>query len=129
MTLPAFAPAGKEDPWVRPIWGQRLKRRLPSATYLELSPAGHCPHHEAPAAVNRAARAWVAAQEGNGALGLALGESWDVTEADGRVVRVSHIEGKPRSLGERLDNWVWGHLGRALGAVGAGSEGQQAAAR
>lgn len=32
---------GKEDPWVRPLWGQRLKRRLPEAMYLELSPAGY----------------------------------------------------------------------------------------
>jgi pimeloyl-ACP methyl ester carboxylesterase len=41
-------PAGRDDPWVVPIWGQRLKRRLPEAQYLELAPAGHCPHHEAP---------------------------------------------------------------------------------
>jgi pimeloyl-ACP methyl ester carboxylesterase len=41
-------PAGRDDPWVVPIWGQRLKRKLPEAQYLELAPAGHCPHHEAP---------------------------------------------------------------------------------
>lgn len=39
---------GKEDPWVVPFWGQRAKQRNPDAIYYELSPAGHCPHHEAP---------------------------------------------------------------------------------
>ncbi|KAG0616962.1 hypothetical protein M758_5G155500 [Ceratodon purpureus] len=39
---------GKEDPWVVPFWGQRAKQRNPDAVYYELSPAGHCPHHEAP---------------------------------------------------------------------------------
>ena len=46
---------GREDPWVRPIWGQRAARRYAEAgtvaPYYELSPAGHCVHHEAPGAV------------------------------------------------------------------------------
>ncbi|GLC45073.1 hypothetical protein PLESTB_001465600 [Pleodorina starrii] len=145
LRCPVLLLYGKEDPWVRPLWGQRLKRRLPAATYLELSPAGHCPHHEAPAAVNRALRAWIAAQEaaaeagegrgegreegrgraGEGeGLGLAVGESWEVVEADGRVVRVSHIEGRPRSCMEWLDLAVWSVLGRALGAVGGAGGGE-----
>lgn len=48
---------------VVPIWGQRLKRQLPRATYLELAPAGHCPHHEAPTAINNIIETWVAAVE------------------------------------------------------------------
>lgn len=55
--------AGRDDPWVVPIWGQRLKRQLPDATYLELAPAGHCPHHEAPTAINNIIQTWVAAVE------------------------------------------------------------------
>ena len=31
---------GRDDPWVVPLWGQRLKKRVPRAAYLELSPAG-----------------------------------------------------------------------------------------
>ncbi len=27
---------GREDPWVVPLWGQRLKRALPTATYFEV---------------------------------------------------------------------------------------------
>ncbi len=34
---------GKEDPWVTPVWGQKLKKKRPDALYYELSPCGHCP--------------------------------------------------------------------------------------
>lgn len=39
---------GKEDPWVKPVWGLQVKRQLPEAQYYEISPAGHCPHDEVP---------------------------------------------------------------------------------
>lgn len=39
---------GKEDPWVTPIWGLKVKRQVPNAPYYEISPAGHCPHDEVP---------------------------------------------------------------------------------
>ncbi|KAF6151096.1 hypothetical protein GIB67_042431 [Kingdonia uniflora] len=39
---------GKEDPWVAPAWGLRVKRQVPEAPYYEISPAGHCPHDEVP---------------------------------------------------------------------------------
>lgn len=55
--------AGREDPWVAPLYGHRAKRLLPAAVYLELSPAGHCPHHEAPTAVNSIIATFVAAVE------------------------------------------------------------------
>jgi pimeloyl-ACP methyl ester carboxylesterase len=55
--------AGREDPWVAPLYGHRAKRLLPSAVYFELSPAGHCPHHEAPTAVNSIISTFVAAVE------------------------------------------------------------------
>ncbi len=104
----AAAPAcliyGKEDPWVRsldakvnivtalsgrasrprrvqvvPLWGQRLRRLLPEATaYYEISPAGHCPHHEAPEAVLACMRDWLAAQEAGRAPALGVGEQMTV---------------------------------------------------
>ena len=53
--LETYLVYGKEDPWVRPVWGQRASRRYAeagrTAPYFELSPAGHCVHHEAPHAV------------------------------------------------------------------------------
>lgn len=39
---------GKEDPWVKPVWGLQVKRQVPEAPYYEISPAGHCPHDEVP---------------------------------------------------------------------------------
>ena len=38
--------------------GQRVKRIRPQTVYVELSPTGHCPHHEAPHVVNRLLPAW-----------------------------------------------------------------------
>lgn len=43
---------GREDPWVKPIWGQKVKQQVPEATYYEMSPAGHCPHDEVPEVCN-----------------------------------------------------------------------------
>lgn len=67
---------GKEDPWVVPMWGQRLKRRCPEADYFELTPAGHCPHHEVPFAVNRVIESWIQAKVNDGPCPLPVGESW-----------------------------------------------------
>ncbi|CAM9500779.1 unnamed protein product [Chrysoparadoxa australica] len=58
LDCPVLMCYGRDDPWVTPFWGKRIKRRLPDATYLELA-AGHCPHHEHPKAVNTLVKAWV----------------------------------------------------------------------
>lgn len=57
--VPVALVYGREDPWVTPLWGQRLKRRVPSATYYEVSKCGHCPHHEAPEVVNEIIKRWM----------------------------------------------------------------------
>lgn len=44
---------------VKPLWGQRLKWVMTEAQYYEVSPAGHCPQHEAPAAVALALSSWL----------------------------------------------------------------------
>lgn len=46
--VPVCLMYGKEDPWVKPVWGLQVKRQLPEAPYYEISPAGHCPHDEVP---------------------------------------------------------------------------------
>lgn len=46
---------------MRPLWSRRLKRLVPELSYFDVSPAGHCPHHEAPAAINRVLVDWMAA--------------------------------------------------------------------
>jgi hypothetical protein len=128
-----------------------LKRALPSATYLELAPAGHCPHHEAPAAVNSIIQTWVAAVEAQAATGAERGEGGaqqqqqqqqleqleqlerqllrvgavqEFVEADGEVITVSCIEGRPRNIFERWDAASW-RLQRALNSVlGRGAQQQ-----
>ena len=93
---------GREDPWVVPLWGQRLKRRVPGAIYLELSPSGHCPHHETPAAVNALVADFVAATVSGAPMKLlpALGESWTCPRSG---VRATHCSGEPRNPFEHAD--------------------------
>ena len=63
LSCPVSLVYGRDDPWVVPLWGQRAMRRLPpTTTYYELTPAGHCPHHERPDTVNTLIAGWVAAQ-------------------------------------------------------------------
>ena len=57
---------GREDPWVQPAYGQAIAgprgvRGGGDALYVELSPAGHCPHHEAPVATNALLGRWARA--------------------------------------------------------------------
>ena len=40
VKAPVLMLYGRDDPWVVPLWGQRLKKKVPRAVYLELSPAG-----------------------------------------------------------------------------------------
>lgn len=63
---------GKEDPWVKPIWGLQVKRQVPEAPYYEISPAGHCPHDEVPEVVNFLLRGWIRTLESNGSVALPL---------------------------------------------------------
>ncbi|XP_020254625.1 pheophytinase, chloroplastic isoform X2 [Asparagus officinalis] len=48
QNIPICLMYGKEDPWVRPVWGMKVKQQFPEAPYYEISPAGHCPHDEVP---------------------------------------------------------------------------------
>lgn len=41
MQCPVCMIYGREDPWVVPLWGQRLKRLLADAVYLEVRAAGY----------------------------------------------------------------------------------------
>lgn len=47
-SVPICLMYGKEDPWVKPVWGLKVKQQVPEAPYYEISPAGHCPHDEVP---------------------------------------------------------------------------------
>ncbi|KAH9543187.1 hypothetical protein CY35_13G050300 [Sphagnum magellanicum] len=89
---------GREDPWVVPFWGQRVKQHVPDAVYYELSPVGHCPHHEAPEVVNFLIRKWVQSIS-QGSNCPALLESMNpYNMAHQFVVRSSTHEAKERQI-------------------------------
>ena len=101
--LETYLVYGKEDPWVRPIWGQRASRRFAEggrvAPYYELSPAGHCVHHEAPGAV--------AACVLNLIRGVDVPAS--VREDHGPTVAIeARGAAAPRGLLERVASKAWG---------------------
>ncbi|KAJ3681057.1 hypothetical protein LUZ60_015546 [Juncus effusus] len=61
---------GREDPWVRPIWGLQIKRQVPNAPYYQITPAGHCPHDEVPEVINYLLRGWIKNLESDGSIAL-----------------------------------------------------------
>ncbi|DBB17977.1 TPA: hypothetical protein ACH3X3_002978 [Trebouxia sp. C0006] len=98
MQCPVCMIYGREDPWVVPLWGQRLKRLLADAVYLEISPAGHCPHHEAPTAVHEAMSGWLQSVETSSSLPWAVGQQWRHQK-----LTVTHVDGSPRNVFEKAD--------------------------
>ena len=92
---------GREDPWVVPLWGQRLKRVIKNATYYELSPSGHCPNDETPEAVNAVVRS--------------LLDEWFLNTTTTSVrrtlpkqidgVSIELVDGSPRNVFEKVDYW------------------------
>lgn len=54
---------GKEDPWIKPYFAERIIKTKTDATYYQVSPSGHCPHHETPTAVNKAIKHWIYSNE------------------------------------------------------------------
>ena len=92
---------GREDPWVVPLWGQRLKRVIKNATYYELSPSGHCPNDETPEAVNAVVRSlldeWFFSAE------TASVRSTLPKKIDG--VSIELVDGSPSNLFEKVDYW------------------------
>ncbi|KAM1556058.1 hypothetical protein PS2_039470 [Malus domestica] len=70
--IPICLMYGKEDPWVKPIWGLQVKQQVPEAPYYEISPAGHCPHDEVPEVVNYLLRGWINNLETQGSVALPL---------------------------------------------------------
>lgn len=80
--VPVCLVYGKEDPWVKPIWGQQVKKQLPEAPYYEISPAGHCPHDEVPEVVNYLLRGWIKSLESKGSVTLPLLDDAEAVQYD-----------------------------------------------
>ncbi|KHN11716.1 hypothetical protein glysoja_006169 [Glycine soja] len=89
---------GKEDPWVRPLWGHQVKRQVPEASYYQISPAGHCPHDEVPEVINFLLRGWIRNLESEGSISLPLLEGLDsLKQANARELEFIR-EGSTKSV-------------------------------
>lgn len=91
--VPVALVYGRDDPWVVPLWGQRLKRAVPRATYYELENTGHCPAHESPETVNDVVDAWMA--------WIAGGREGPPPDGS-RDGRAKMVDGSPRNVFERF---------------------------
>jgi len=85
---------GRDDPWVVPLWGQRLKRAVRAADYYELGETGHCPAHESPGTVNDIMRRYLRWHGGEG----------DKPEASADGLG-SLIDGRARNPFEKFEEW------------------------
>lgn len=84
--LPILLLYGDDDPWIVPFWAWRSARRVEATgEYYALSPAGHCPHHEAPEAFNSVLLDWLARIEGLDPECMPVGEPEDVTRVERRL--------------------------------------------
>ncbi|MBA0584134.1 hypothetical protein Gorai_014961 [Gossypium raimondii] len=103
---------GKEDPWVKPVWGRQVKKQVPEAPYYEISPAGHCPHDEVPEVVNYLLRGWIKNRESEGAVGLPLLDDMEMESIQNNITRDLEFvrEGSKKSvmvrfLGSKFSLW------------------------
>lgn len=119
--IPICLMYGKEDPWVRPIWGLQVKRKVPGAPYYEISPAGHCPHDEVPEVINFLLRGWIENLESDGSIALPfieepeyeeLGVSRELEyEREGMRKSVQvQLFGSKFSLWNQMSSFVKSHL-------------------
>ncbi|XP_062228842.1 pheophytinase, chloroplastic [Phragmites australis] len=100
--IPISLMYGREDPWVRPIWGIKVKQQVPEAPYYEISPAGHCPHDEVPEVINYLLRGWLKNLESEGSINLPFLE--EPSYAEHGVSRELEFvrEGSRKSVSVRL---------------------------
>jgi hypothetical protein len=108
ISVPVLQLNGKEDPWITPLWGQRLKRAVPSSQYIEISPCGHCPHHECPEQVNDVLRLWFQVFDEEyvvveRAFRLLCDEMKSASNVGGSgTIACEVVDGSPRTMLERL---------------------------
>ncbi|KAK3008583.1 hypothetical protein RJ639_013163 [Escallonia herrerae] len=105
---------GKEDPWVKPVWGLQVKLQLPEVPYYQISPAGHCPHDEVPEVVNYLLRGWIRNLESQGSVALPLIDSQENQQQDVAKHLEFFREGSKRSVRVQLygSNFsVWNQIG------------------
>lgn len=107
LSCPTLLLYGAEDPWCSPEFGRAAMRALcdrdsndadTKSVYVELSPCGHCPHHEAPEATNSLISRWIRSE---GPLrAIVSDKSEDGGEKFGRVTARNVDNFSSRSLWE-----------------------------
>ncbi|KAK9683040.1 hypothetical protein RND81_10G114100 [Saponaria officinalis] len=119
--VPVCLMYGKEDPWVKPLWGQQVKRQLPDAPYYEISPAGHCPHDEVPEVVNYLLRGWIGSLESEGNVTFPLLDDAQTVQYDlSKDVEYIKEESKKmvrvRYFGPKFTLWnlIWSQIRTGL---------------
>lgn len=83
---------------------------------MQITPAGHCAHDEAPEAVHWCLRDWIAAVEEGREPSLPVGEQRTVLRKDGRQLTVRHVDGSGNTLFERAVEALH-NMGRARESV------------
>lgn len=78
--------------------------------FLQVSPAGHCPHAEAPEAVSQAMQMWISAAESTCPLPLEVGDTRQLGSSGLQL-----MSGRPRNIFERLDALAWSLRNKLLG--------------
>uniref|UniRef100_A0A0D9VM02 AB hydrolase-1 domain-containing protein n=1 Tax=Leersia perrieri TaxID=77586 RepID=A0A0D9VM02_9ORYZ len=108
---------GREDPWVRPIWGIKVKKQVPESPYYEISPAGHCPHDEVPEVINYLLRGWLKNVESEDSIEIPFLEDPNYAE-DGVSRELEFVrEGSKKSVRVRLFGSkisLWGQVSTFL---------------
>lgn len=115
--IPISLMYGKEDPWVGPFWGTRVKQQVPEAPYYQISPAGHCPHDEVPEVINYLLRGWLKNVESEGLIDLPfLDDSSDEEHGVSRELEFVRT-GSTKSVSVRLfgsRNSLWSQISSFL---------------
>lgn len=121
--IPVCLMYGKEDPWVKPVWGLQVKRQVPEAPYYEISPAGHCPHDEVPEVVNYLLQGWIKNLESQGSVALPLLDDLETIQhttpkdlefvrgGEKRSVKVRFIESTSLPW-NRISSFIGSHVGK-----------------
>ncbi|KAL1324701.1 hypothetical protein HN51_034857 [Arachis hypogaea] len=122
---------GKEDPWVKPIWGVQVKKQVPEAPYYQISPAGHCPHDEVPEVINFLLRGWIRHLESSGSLSLPLLDELDSKKHTNAIAReLEYIrEGSKKSVMVRYFGSTVSLWDRLISYINSGSKLRNLAAK
>ena len=95
---------------LQPLARKNCSSSVNSDDSVQVSPAGHCPHAEAPAAVSEAMQMWISAAECSCPLPLEIGDTRQLGSSGLQL-----MSGRPRNIFERLDALAWSFRNKLFG--------------